>query len=289
MNNPLNQYAHSDVLVSTQWLSDHLNDDNLRIVEVDMSPNAYQSAHIPGAIFWNILTDLLKPDLSQNLEPAAVSALLSRSGITPETTVVAYGSYPGTGGWIFWLLSLMGHRNIRVLNGGYQKWRAEQRPVADALSTVEPTEYGVAERVSDTGAVNGADMRTTYEQIQASFNRPAQVLLDVRSDLEYQGKQFLMKPPEGHERAGHIPGAVHMEHTRLLAEDGTFKSFEALQALCNSYGITADKTVVPYCAIGARAGFVWFVLTYLLGYDTVRNYDGSWNEWSRLPDAPVES
>lgn len=135
------KYAHPEVLIDTQWLIDHLEDPMLRVVEVDMSPAPYQNAHIPGAIFWNIFTDLLMPDLSMNLEPTAIEKLLSRSGISQETTVIAYGSYPGTGAWIFWLLKLFGHDNVYVLNGGHQKWVAEDRPLKSELSSFAPTQY----------------------------------------------------------------------------------------------------------------------------------------------------
>jgi thiosulfate/3-mercaptopyruvate sulfurtransferase len=237
----MSQYAHPEVLVDTQWLMEHLDDSNVRVVEVDMSPEPYKDAHIPGAVFWNIFTDLLKPDLSINLDSVAIEKLLSHSGISNDTTVVAYGSYPGTGAWIFWLLKVFGHDNVHVLNGGHQKWVAEGRP------------------------------------------------LDVRTAQEYDGEIFMMEPPKEKERGGHIPGAVHIEHIQTLNEDGTFKSFEELQALYHSKGITPDKEVFPYCAIGGRSAYTWFVLKYLLGYPKVRNYDGSWNEWSRLPNSVIET
>lgn len=273
-------YAHPEVLVDTQWLAEHLSDTNLRIVEADMSLEACQDNHIPGAVFWHIFKDLALPDLSLNLDPVALEKLFSESGITQETTVVAYGSNPATGAVIFWLLKLFGHQNVYVLNGGHQKWIAEERPVTSALSTFAPTQYRVKPL--------NESLRVKHEEVQAALNRSAQVLLDVRTLEEYQGKHFLMKPPEGTERAGHIPGAVHLEHLHTLNEDGTFKSFHELQTLFQSKGITPDKEVFPYCAIGGRSGYIWFVLKYLLGYPHVRNYDGSWNQWSRLPNALIE-
>lgn len=274
-------YAHPEVLVDTQWLQEHLTDPNLRILEVDMSPDLYKDAHLPGAVFWSIFDDLLLPNLGQNLDAIAFQWLLSRSGITPETMVIAYGSYPGTGAWIFWLFKLFGHDNIRVLNGGYQTWKAENRPLAAELSTVSP--------VPEKAVALNPDLRVLKEEVQTAIDHPNTALLDVRTLEEFQGKIFLNQPPTGNERGGHIPGAIHIEHLEALNPDGTFKSFEELQKLYGEKGIIRDREIFPYCAIGGRSAFVWFVLKYLLGYPRVRNYDGSWNEWSRISELPVES
>lgn len=274
------QYARPDVLVDTQWLMDRLNDPTVRIIEVDMSPEVYKHTHLRGAVFWNTLTDLLKPDLSQNLDPTAIGNLLSRSGISHETSVIAYGSYPGTGALIFWLLKMFGHDRVYVLNGGHQKWMAEGRPVTAELSNFSPTHYRAKSP--------DPSLRVLQEEVRESLNRSDRLLLDVRTLPEYRGEVFMMKQPEGTERAGHIPGAIHIEHTLTLNEDGTFKSAQELYDLYSSRGITPDKEIFPYCAIGGRSAYIWFVLKYLLGYPNVRNYDGSWNEWSRLPDVGIE-
>lgn len=274
----MSQYTHPEVLIDTQWLADHLHNANLRIIEVDVSPELHKEAHIPGAVFWNIFTDLLLPDMRINLDPIAMEKLLSRSGITPETTVIAYGSNPSAGAWIFWLLKMFGHDNIRVLNGGYQKWITEGRPVS-SLSSFEPTNYQVK-------AVN-SNLRILREEVQSSLDKTNRVLLDVRTFQEYSGEWFYDQPPEANQHTGHIPNAVHIEHSKTLNEDGTFKSFDELQALYSSQGITADQEIIPYCTIGARSGYTWFVLKYLLGYPNVRNYDGSWSEWSQIPDASI--
>ena len=276
----MTDYAYPDVLVDTQWLGDHLNDPKVRIVEVGMSPDLFKNTHLPGAVFWGIFSDLSQSDMSMNLNPKAIEHVLSRSGIMPETTVVAYGSDPAIGGVIFWLLTLFGHQHVRVLNGGHQKWIAESRPVAAECSTFPLTRY-------QTNSI-APNLRVLQQEIQASLKDSAQVLLDVRTDEEYRGEYFMMKPPEDEERAGHIPGAVHIEHVRAVNDDGTFKSFDQLQHLYQQQGITPDREIFPYCAIGGRSAFIWFVLKYLLGYPNVRNYDGSWNEWSRLPDVPIE-
>jgi thiosulfate/3-mercaptopyruvate sulfurtransferase len=243
-----------------------------------MSPEVHKDSHIPGAVFWSIFEDMLKPDLSMKLDTTAMEQLLSRSGITPQTKVIAYGSYPGTGAWIFWLLKVFGHDSVYVLNGGHQKWMAEGRPVTSAFSSFTPTQYSVKSLDSS--------LRVLQPEVQAALGQS--VMLDVRTLPEYRGDVFMMKPPEGSERGGHIPGAVNIENILTLNEDGTFKSAEELTTLFSSHGITADKEIFPYCAVGARSAGIWFVLKYLLGYPNVRNYDGSWNEWSRLPNIPVE-
>jgi thiosulfate/3-mercaptopyruvate sulfurtransferase len=276
-------------------LENHLNDPNIRIIEVDISPEPYKNAHIPGTVFWNIFTDLLLPDWKINLDVQAFEKLMARSGITNDMTVIAYGNNPATGAWIFWLLKVFGHENVRVINGGYQKWKSEGRPLATELSTFGFTDYSAKSP--------DASLRVLHNEIQASINRGDwrslsdslrgeaigyRVLLDVRTVQEYCGEWFFNQPPKEGELTGHIPGAVHLEHILTLNEDGTFKSFNELKNLYISKGITADKEVFPYCTIGARSGYIWFVLKYLLGYPNVRNYDGSWNEWSRLPDVAIE-
>lgn len=273
-------YAHPEVLIDTQWLADHLNDPNVRVVEVDTSPDLHKDTHIPGAVFWNIFTDLLLSDLSINLDASAMEKLLSRSGITNETTIVAYGSYPGTGAWLFWLLKLFGHDDVRVLNGGHQKWISENRPVTAEFSNYIATQYH--------GKPLDAGLRVLHDEVQAAIGQSNHLLLDVRTVEEYRGEHFLMKPPQGSERAGHIPGAIHMEHLLTLNKDGTFKSRDELEKIYSSNTVTPEREIFPYCAIGGRSACIWFVLKYLLGYPKVRNYDGSWNEWSRLPHVAIE-
>lgn len=275
----MSNYAHPEVLIDPQWLMAHLNDPHLRILEVDMSPDTYSNAHIPGAVFWHIGTELMTSDSSLNLDPVAFSALLAKSGITANTTVMAYGNYPGTGAFMFWLFQLFGHQNVFVLNGGYQQWIAQGGPVASDLSTFPATEYQVH--------APNASLRVLSAEVRAALESPDQVLLDVRTQAEYAGELYLMEPPKGDEVGGHIPGAVHLDHAMTLNADGTFKSANQLHALFQQHGITPDKEIFPYCAIGGRSAYTWFVLKYLLGYPQVRNYDGSWREWSRLPNVPV--
>lgn len=276
----MKHYAHPEALVDPQWLVDHLDDPSLRVIEVDMNPDLYQERHIPGAVFWHVLGDLLQPTLQINFEPTAIKKLLSRSGITQDTKIVAYSSNPGTGASIFWFLKMIGHSGVRVLNGGRQKWMEEGRPVTAEPSTFKPTHY--RPQPLDTS------LQVLAAEVRDAIANPNQVLVDVRTRAEYQGDIYLTKPPEATERAGHIPGAIHLEHTLTLNEDGTFKSFNELQALFTSKSITPDKEIFPYCAVGGRSACIWFVLKYLLGYPHVRNYDGSWNEWSHLPNVEIE-
>jgi thiosulfate/3-mercaptopyruvate sulfurtransferase len=276
----MSEYAMLEVLVDTQWLVDRLDDPTVRIVEVDLSPESYRDRHLPGAVFWHTFSDLLLPDLSQNLDSIAIAKLLSRSSISPETTVVAYGSFPDTGAWIFWLLKLFGHDKVVVLNGGYKKWLADGMPVTSELPAFPPTQYPTP--------VLDSNSRVGSSEIRAALDRSDCVLVDARSLPEYRGEIFMQQPPTATECAGHIPGAVHLSHLLALNEDGTFKSVAELSYLYTSQGITPDRQVFPYCAIGARSACSWFVLKYLLGYPHVRNYDGSWNEWSRIPDVPID-
>lgn len=244
-------YSHPDSLIETQWLATHVNDPSVRIIEVDMSLDACENAHIPGAVFWSILSDVMKPDMSINLASEAIATLLSRSGISPETTVVPYGSHPTTGAYIFWLLKRFGHDKGYVLNGGHQKWMAEGRPVTAALSSFEPVEYAAP-------ASSDRDYRIFTADVQDALDRSETVILDVRTSAEYNSEPFIMKPPQGKERAGHIPGAVHLECTLALNKDGTFKSAKSLHSLYAQQGITKNKQVIPYCAVGARSGFKAF-------------------------------
>ncbi|MBD2409173.1 sulfurtransferase [Nostoc calcicola FACHB-3891] len=276
----MSQYTHNNILVDTQWLFEHLNHPNIRLIQADMNPQTYNAGHIPGAVFWNITTDLLLPDYRINFDPGTWQKLLENSGITNKTTVVTYGDFAATSAWLFWLFKVFGHGDVRVFNGGYQKWMSEGRPVTVDSQIITPTEYQLQ--------TPDANLRAFFDDVQESIGKSDSVLVDVRTPQEYGGKWFFMQPPQETERAGHIPGAVSVYYELALNEDGTFKSVEELQKLYTSKNITSDKQVITYCAVGARSAHTWFVLKYLLGYSKVRNYDGSWNEWSRIPNIPIE-
>ncbi|MEO1185897.1 MAG: sulfurtransferase [Cyanobacteria bacterium J06636_27] len=269
----MSNYNRSEVLIDTQWLTEHLNDENVRIVEIATNPQAIPSQVIPGAVVWNPFIDLMLPNFTVNFDKANIETLLSRSGIANDSTVIVYGEVAAIGGWIFWLLKIFGHQDIRILDGGRNKWVAEKLPLASLETVTNPTQYHAQEP--------DFNLRVLFEDVRSSINQPDSAIVDARTPQEYSGEWFYDKPPENDERGGHIPGAVHINYDSALNKDGTLKPVEELRKVYESKGITTDKKIISYCAVGARSAHTWFVLKYLLGYPNVFNYDGSWNEWSR--------
>lgn len=274
------EYAHPDVLVDTQWLADHLNDPTVRVIEVGDDELAYIGGHIPGAVFWDFYKTILRPDLHTETDPERVGAILSAAGITPETLVVLVGAPAGMGPWGFWWLRLFGHQPLRVLDGGRPAWLAAGLPLTRDLPTHLATTYPVP-------APDPA-LRVEMATMRAALGQPGTVVVDVRSPDEYRGAWFVTGPPGEGERGGHMPGAIHLFYRQTFAKDGTLLPAESLRALYIAHGITPDQDVIAYCMVGQRAAHTWFVLRYLLRYPQVRNYDGSWNEWGRQADTPVE-
>lgn len=292
----MSQYTHPETLVDTQWLSEHLADPNICIIEMDLNSQLYDSGHIPGSILWDA-SKLQKPDFSINLDPNAIEALLSNSGVGKDTTIVAvHGSFAATSGFIVWLLKLCGHTDVRILNGGRSKWIEDGYPLTTETTIVTPTKYQVKSL--------DASLRISLAEVQKSIDKSDlegicsaaspvsanidRVLLDVRTPQEYSGELFMTNPPTENERGGHIPSAVNLYYEFAHNDDGTFKSGAELEQIFREKGITPDKLIIPYCAVGARSGHIWFILKYLLGYPKVQNYDGSWNEWSRRSELPIE-
>ncbi|MGL5074953.1 MAG: sulfurtransferase [Waterburya sp.] len=270
----MSQYTYPETLVDTQWLSEHLNDPTVSIIEMDLSSEAYEQGHIPSSIFWNA-NALLKSDMAINFELSATEKLLSTSGISNNTTVVAvHGSFTATSGFIFWLLKVFGHADVRILNGGRQKWIQDNYPLTTDTTKVQPANYHAQ-------AANN-NLRISLDEVKQSIDKSDSVILDVRTPQEYSGELFMINPPTANERGGHIPGAVNIYYELFHNADGTFKSAAELQKIYKQHSITADKLIIPYCAVGGRSGHTWFILKYLLGYPYVKNYDGSWNEWSRV-------
>jgi thiosulfate/3-mercaptopyruvate sulfurtransferase len=271
-----------DVLVSTDWAAEHRGDSNVRLVEVDVDTAAYDQGHVPGAIGWNWTTDLCDPVVRDIVPKQKLEELLGRSGVTPQTTLVLYGDNNNWfAAWAFWQLKIYGHEDVRIMNGGRKKWLAEGREVETSRPQVAATTY----KAKDPDQ----SIRAFLQDVQSAYRRSDTVLVDVRSPQEFTG-EILAPPglPETCQRGGHIPGAKSIPWAKACNDDGTFKSREELQALYASQGVTPDKNVIAYCRIGERSSHTWFVLKYLLGFDNVRNYDGSWTEWGNLVGAPVE-
>jgi thiosulfate/3-mercaptopyruvate sulfurtransferase len=275
-------YAKDDVLVSADWAKARLDDPSVRFVEVDVDTTAFDQSHIPGAVGWNWtsqLADGVRRDIASREE---FSELLSQSGIGPDTTIVLYGDNNNWfAAWAYWQLKLYGHRDVRLLNGGRKYWLDHNLPITTDGATYPATGYQLGE--PDFG------FRAFRDDILPRLGDGSLALVDVRSPAEFNGE--VIAPPgmtETAQRAGHIPGAASIPWAQTVREDGTFKDQDDLAALYASKGITADKDVIAYCRIGERSSHSWFVLHELLGFERVRNYDGSWTEWGSMVGVPIE-
>jgi thiosulfate/3-mercaptopyruvate sulfurtransferase len=278
-------YAHPDALVSTDWVAAHLNDPNIRLVESNEDPLLYPSGHIPGAVQVDWTTDLNDPLRRDYLDKTGFEKLMSRIGATKDTTIVFYGDKNNWWAtYAFWVFQLFGHTNAKVMDGGRLKWEKEGRELTREVPTYPATQYTAAER-------DDARIRAFRDQVLQHV-QSRQPLVDVRSPDEYSGKLLHMPnyPQEGALRGGHIPGAQNIPWARAAnPDDGTFKSAEELRAIYEGEkGLKADDDIIAYCRIGERSSHTWFVLTYLLGYPRVRNYDGSWTEWGNSVNVPIE-
>ncbi len=276
------QYAEPDVLVSTEWVAQHLHDPAVRVVEVDVDTGTYDQGHVPGAVGWNWSTQLCDT-LTRDIIPAGkLEDLLGSSGISNDTTVVLYGDNNNWfAAWAFWQLKVYGHRDVRLMNGGHRKWLREGRELSIDPPKVQRTTYKA--RPADFS------IRALLPEVQKAVLEQRAALVDVRSPQEFTG-EILAPPglPETCQRGGHIPGAASVPWGKACNEDGTFKGAEELTRLYEGQRVTPDKPVITYCRIGERSSHTWFVLRYLLGYKNVKNYDGSWTEWGNLVGAPVE-
>jgi thiosulfate/3-mercaptopyruvate sulfurtransferase len=273
-------YAHPDALVSTDWVAGHLADPGVRVVEVDVDTNSYDQGHIPGAIGWNWTTELCDTKVRDIVSKDQLETLMSRSGVSNDTTVVLYGDNNNWfAAWAFWQLKVYGHKNVKIMNGGRKKWLEEGRELSTETPSPAATTY-------KAGKADNA-LRAFLPDVQQALGKVS--LVDVRSPAEFTGE--ILAPPglmETCQRGGHIPGAANIPWGKACNEDGTFKSRDQLESLYEGAGVTPDRPVIAYCRIGERSSHSWFVLKYLLGYNNVKNYDGSWTEWGNLVGAPVE-
>jgi thiosulfate/3-mercaptopyruvate sulfurtransferase len=277
-----NGYA-KPVLVTTDWLAEHLNDDSVVVAEVDENPDLYDEGHIAGAVKLHWRDDLQDPVERDLVDKPTFERLLSERGIANDTTLVLYGDKNNWfAAYAYWYLKIYGHGDVRILDGGRQKWADEAREFTTETPQPQQADYKANER--------DESIRTYRDSVRAQIGEQSKALVDVRSPQEYAGD--LIAPPgyeqEGAQRAGHIPTAASIPWATAVRDDGTFKNADELRELYESKGVTPEKEVTAYCRIGERSAHTWFVLRELLGYETVKNYDGSWTEWGNLVDVPIE-
>jgi thiosulfate/3-mercaptopyruvate sulfurtransferase len=276
-----NGYA-KPVLVTTDWLADHLNDDVV-VAEVDENPDLYDEEHIAGAVKLHWRDDLQDPVERDLVDKPTFERLLSDRGIANDTTLVLYGDKNNWfAAYAYWYLKIYGHGDVRILDGGRQKWADEGREFTTETPQPQQTDYKASDR--------DESIRTYRDAVRAQIGEQSKALVDVRSPQEYAGD--LIAPPgyeqEGAQRGGHIPTAASIPWATAVRDDGTFKSADELREVYDAKGVTPEKEVTAYCRIGERSAHTWFVLRELLGYETVKNYDGSWTEWGNLVDVPIE-
>ncbi len=277
-------YANPDVLVETDWLQRHLDDPKVRLIEVDEDTTAYEKGHIPGAIAWHWFRDLHAPLGRDYIDQDGLSRLFQSAGVGPDTTVVLYG---GNNNWFaayaYWLLRHLGFANVKLLNGGRKKWELESLMMTTEVPTYPATDFRIEQPVN-------AEIRALRDEVLDRVREGNSALVDVRSPEEYRGEKLAPDhlPQEQAQVPGHIPGAVNVPWGKAANEDGTFKAADELRGLYEAQGVTPDREVIAYCRIGERSSHTWFALHELLGYDKVKNYDGSWTEYGSLVGVPVE-
>ncbi len=275
-------YSHPEVLVETGWLDENRKSGKHKIVEVDVDTKAYEEGHVPGAVAFNWQTQLQDQVRRDIPDKETFERLMGSAGVNEKDSVLLYGDNNNWfAAYAFWLFKVYGHQDVRLVNGGRKKWLAEGRELTKDVPKVTPAKY--------TTKAPDLALRALRDAVREGLGNARRALVDVRSPAEFTGE--VIAPPgmtETAQRAGHIPGAKNIPWAQAARDDGTFKSVEELKALYQGQGVTADKEVIAYCRIGERSSHTWFVLKYLLGYSTVRNYDGSWTEWGSVIGAPIE-
>ena len=275
-------YANPDALVETDWLEEHVNDPDIRVIEVDEDTEAYEKGHIQGAVGWNWTTDLHTEVGRDYVDQAELSELLSAAGVSSDTTVILYG---GNNNWFaayaYWVLNLRGFDDVKLLNGGRKKWELESRELTQDPPTVSGTGFSISGGERD-------QIRALRDEVLGKLEG-ATGFVDVRSPEEFRGEKLAPDhlPQEQAQVPGHIAGAANIPWAKAANEDGTFKSADELKALYEAEGITGDREIIAYCRIGERSSHTWFALQELLGYPNVKNYDGSWTEYGSLVGVPI--
>jgi thiosulfate/3-mercaptopyruvate sulfurtransferase len=274
--------AKPGVLVSTQWVAEHLNDPNVRLVEVDVDTSAYDTGHTPNTIGWNWQTQLQQHPARDIPTKAEWEELLSNAGIGNDTHVVLFGD---NNNWFaafaYWIFKIYGHENVSLMDGGRKKWLDENRETTTESPSPQRTSY----QAKDADPA----LRASRDNVQKAINNPSQGMVDVRSPAEFSGQLLAPEnlPQEGAQRGGHVPSARNIPWSTAAAADGTYKSPDELRKIYGDKGLTPDKEIIAYCRIGERSAHTWFALHEILGYPNVRNYDGSWTEWGSLIGAPI--
>jgi thiosulfate/3-mercaptopyruvate sulfurtransferase len=278
------EYAHPNIIVDTKWIYDHLNDPQVRIVEVDYNPDSsYRLGHIPGAALFDWKQDLNDPNKKDIISKEGCEDLLQRTGVNNDTILILYGDYKNWfAAFAFWVFKYYGFNDVRLINGARKKWFEEDRPVSLDVPSYPKGNFKASEPDSS--------IRVFIPYVRESLNSMDKILVDVRGSEEYSGN--ILAPPEyaseQPQRGGHIPGAINIPWNLAVNEDGTFKSADELKKIYASMDVTHNKEVITYCRIGERSAYTWFVLKYLLGYPNVKNYEGSWAEWGSTVGNPIE-
>jgi thiosulfate/3-mercaptopyruvate sulfurtransferase len=278
------EYAHPNVLVSTQWINDHLNDKKIRLVEVDYIPaTSYVLGHIPGAVLFDWKRDIIDSRKRDVISKEDLEKSLQRIGVNNDTTIIVYGDFKN---WFatfaFWIFKYYGVKDVRLMNGSRKKWLEEDRPISVDIPSYSTGNF----KASDPDK----SIRAFMNYVKDVIGTQDKILVDVRTNDEYNGKTLAPTEysPEYGQIGGHIPGAVNVPWSKMVNEDGTLKSADELKNLYESVNVTSNKEIITYCGIGERASYTWFVLKYLLGYPNVKTYDGSWLEWGNTMGNPIE-